>query len=362
MRGAARAAPEDRDGAMRHPIRTAFVILALVAAAAGSAAAAALDDAPWRFYRDRFVDADGRVVDRDNQSVTHSESQGYGMLFAVAFDDRATFARIWEWTNRTLRRDDGLFSWKFDPAANDGKGGVPDPNNASDGDILIAWALLRASRRWDQPELAEEARRLATTIADRLFVEHDARLLILPGADGFETEDKLVVNLSYWVFPALDALGTLTGDERWRRVADSGVALLLETARFGRWGLPPDWLDLAGKPAPAAGFPPWYGYNAVRIPLHLAWGGRLTAGLARPYVDFWTFFAATPFHPAWADLVLDSVDTHGWSEGVAAIAGLTWAVTQKRPGALALPPLGQDQGYFSSSLYLLTRLAVEDIR
>ena len=37
----------------------------------------------------------------------------------------------------------------------------------------------------------------------------------------------------------------------------------------------PDWLSVQGKPAPAQGFDPELGYNAVRVPLYL-----MRAGLA----------------------------------------------------------------------------------
>ena len=42
----------------------------------------------WRAYKARFVTAQGRVVDTANGLVSHSEGQGYGMLLAVAADDR----------------------------------------------------------------------------------------------------------------------------------------------------------------------------------------------------------------------------------------------------------------------------------
>src|SRR5207237_725785 len=49
-----------------------------------------------RFMR-RYVDADGRVVRRDQGGDTVSEGQAYAMLLAVALDDRARFDRVWDW-------------------------------------------------------------------------------------------------------------------------------------------------------------------------------------------------------------------------------------------------------------------------
>lgn len=104
--------------------------------------------AGWPDYRDRFITSDGRVIDTGNGGITHTESQGYGMLLAVAHDDRSTFDRLWSWTATTLRRpEDGLFSWRYEQDV-----GITDTNNASDGDLLIAWALVRAGRRWGRTE------------------------------------------------------------------------------------------------------------------------------------------------------------------------------------------------------------------
>ncbi len=68
----------------------------------------------WRAYRERFVTPQGRVVDTGNGGISHSEGQGYGMLLAVAADDRATFERIWTWTRANLMvRDDQLLAWRW---------------------------------------------------------------------------------------------------------------------------------------------------------------------------------------------------------------------------------------------------------
>ena len=111
------------------------------------AAAVASDQAQWLEFRQRFITADGRVVDTGNRNVSHSEGQGYGMLLAEAFDDRPTFNRLLGWTRATLLRPEGLHAWRFKP----GGIGVDDNNNATDGDLYIGWALLRAAQRWDTP-------------------------------------------------------------------------------------------------------------------------------------------------------------------------------------------------------------------
>src|SRR4051812_34398211 len=76
--------------------------------------ASLLDHAEWAKFKARFGSVDGRIIDNVNGGVSHSEGQGWGMLFAVAFDDPDSFDRIYTWTKRTLRRPtDPLHAWRF---------------------------------------------------------------------------------------------------------------------------------------------------------------------------------------------------------------------------------------------------------
>ena len=78
----------------------------------------------------------------------------------------ARFERIFDFTrNQLLIRDDGLAAWKWDPNANPH---IVDVNDASDGDILIAYALGLAGKAWDEPRYTaggarRSPRRSATT-------------------------------------------------------------------------------------------------------------------------------------------------------------------------------------------------------
>ena len=68
--------------------RLAALALAVVLPALLPARAA---DADWEVFRQDFVEASGRVVDNGQGGISHSEGQGYAMLFAVHYGDRATF-------------------------------------------------------------------------------------------------------------------------------------------------------------------------------------------------------------------------------------------------------------------------------
>lgn len=245
-------------------------VAAMVLAVASSAAAAEPAIAPteWQAWRAAFLAENGRVVDSGNGGISHSEGQGYGMLLAVLADQPADFAAIWGFTRVELMvRDDGLVAWRWDPVA---APHVTDINAASDGDILIAYALDLAAEAWGDSGYGEVAAKLARAVGAHLVADDGGRPILLPGPVGFAADDRPdgpVVNLSYWVFEALPVLARLDPATDWARVGGEGLRLVEET-RIGNPGLPPDWLSLR-RARPAEGFPPEYGYNALRLPLYL---------------------------------------------------------------------------------------------
>lgn len=240
----------------------------------------------WAAYRDRFVMADGRVVDDANGAISHSEGQGYGLLLAFSAGDRGTFERIFDFTrNQLLIRDDGLAAWKWDPDANPH---IVDVNNASDGDILIAYALGLAGKAWDEPRYTAAATALANAIGSHLLVSANGRTVLLPGVQGFAPPDRpagtVVVNPSYWVYEAFPVLKELAPQYPWDELASAGVELAA-SARFGASALPADWVEITGTGLrPAEGFPAVYGYNAIRIPLYMVRAG-IDGAFLDPYAN-----------------------------------------------------------------------------
>ncbi len=235
----------------------------------------------WEAYRAGFLDPSGRIVDTANGGISHSEGQGYGLLLAVLADDAANFERIWTFTRTELLvRDDGLAAWRWTPGS---QPAVTDLNNASDGDILITYALARAGTAWNRPDLTEAARTLAEAIGSLLLFEHEGRTLLRPAVLGYERDERPdgpVVNLSYWVFEALPVLRELAPEHDWSGLDRGGRELLAATLDGG--GMPPEWLSVARRPQPAAGFPAEFGYNALRLPLYLVRAGERDDSLLRP--------------------------------------------------------------------------------
>lgn len=252
----------------------AFTFISVNAAPAAGSASVILPT-EWTDYLDSFVTEDGRVVDTGNNGISHSESQGYGLVLSVLADDRPSFERIWSFTKtQMLVRDDGLAAWRWDPAATPN---LTDTNNATDGDILIAYGLALAGKAWGEEGFIATATSMARTIGSSMLVEIDGMQAILPGAEGFRESSGMrgpVLNPSYWVFEALPVLGDLDPEVNWNEVTEAGIELI-RRARVTRSGLPPDWLvlDSSGQVQPAPDFPVEFGYNGVRIPLYLMRAG-----------------------------------------------------------------------------------------
>ncbi|PZO81766.1 MAG: endoglucanase [Mesorhizobium amorphae] len=248
-------------------------------------AAPSVNPDEWTLYKSRFLDVSGRIIDDANGSISHSEGQGYGLLLAVFADAQADFDLIWSFTRtELLLRDDGLAVWKWEPGASPH---VTDPNNATDGDILIAYALGLAGDAWNRPDLLAAGQALASAIAQHTLKEDGGRLLLMPAAAGFGRADRPdgpVVNPSYWVWEAFPVLQRLWPEGPWERVESDGAALLPQ-ARMGETGLPPDWLSVHTRPVPADGFPAEFAYNAIRVPLYLMRAGRTERDLLAPMLE-----------------------------------------------------------------------------
>lgn len=309
----------------------------------------------WNLYLQRHVLPEGRVVDSGSNNISHSEGQGFCLLLATYHDDPKVFEKVWQWTQQHLGvREDSLFAWKWEVA-----GGVTDTNNASDADLLIAWALARAARLWNRPDYSNATKKIATAIRKQLLYPSPDGLLLLPGVEGFQHADKIILNLSYWVFPAFKELNRIDPSPNWQALQNSGLQLL-EKAHFGRWQLPPDWLEYTDKVTPAGDpFRPTFGFDAIRIPLYLIWAKLDSRQRLAPFRAFWHHFAHAGFTPAWTDLTDDSVDSYGISPGMRAIIDLT--IHQSAVSQKFLPSLDDQQDYYSSSLLLLTKAALSEL-
>jgi endoglucanase len=311
----------------------------------------------WQAWRTGYLLPDGRVVDRLQRNSSHSEGQGYGMLLASEFNDREAFARMFAWTEANLAvRPDPLLAWRWLP---DSTAPVPDTNNASDGDLFYAWALVRAARRFAERRYLDRAAETAAALARHCLIASPAEagvVLMLPGAFGFASPGRVVMNPSYLMPLALREVAAATGVTELALAAQHGEGLL---ATIAAEGLVPDWVQItrAGT-APAEGFSANAGYEAIRVPLFLIWSGQprhpAVTNMMRLYDT-----AVRPGQPVptvvepVSGLVLEASPDPGYQ----ALAGLVSCAARAGQVGARIPPFDPSQPYYPATLQLFAMIA-----
>lgn len=304
----------------------------------------------WESYKARFMMPDGRIVDTANGNISHTEGQGFAMLMAVSNNDKAAFDTIWQWTNNTLRnRDTGLFYWRYNPAL---ALPIADKNNATDGDTLIAWALLQADSRWHNQQYGKASDEITKALLAQTVIDFAGYTVMLPGKEGFNHNSEVVLNPSYFIFPAWKAFALRSHLQVWQTLIDDGQRLLGKMGQ-GNLNLPPDWtaLQANGDMAPANGWPARMSYDAIRIPLYVYWYSPRSP-LLLPW-RIWFSQYSRGQTPAWVNVVTGETAPYMMTGGLLAIRDLAMGMPQKEPQITA----GED--YYSASLKMLVWIAYQ---
>ncbi|RUO80815.1 cellulase [Idiomarina tyrosinivorans] len=238
---------------MTTPLRnTAFAMcVALVATLLGCSPQWQQPEAPslqyqhhWQRLKNQFISPQGRVIDLGSErGITTSEGQAYAMFMALVANDPATFAKLLRWTQEQLLADHTFGqspAWLW--GRNDqGQWQVLDNNAAADADIWMAYALLTAGKRWQQPQYSDYGRALANQVLKHQTRKTSEGLVLLPGPQGFVREHGFTINPSYFSLPLFIGLAQLTQDKRWLQVHHTSLILLQRMQRLG--GIP-DWVDV----------------------------------------------------------------------------------------------------------------------
>jgi endoglucanase len=311
----------------------------------------------WSLYKSRFLTDDGRIVDFSQDKISHSEGQGYGLLLAVANDDRAAFDKLYAWTNNNLhKRSDHLFAWKWGKRPN-GNWGVIDYNNATDGDILIAFALLKAYEKWKDGNYKSEALGIIKDIRENLSIKWQGRVFLLPGYQGYFYSEGFALNPSYQIFTAFRRFAEEDDKDFWMKIYDDAMHLM-EKSCFGSPCLPADWVYLTGNEILInPGKSPYFGYSAIRTILYLSEDRPLLYG--KGLRGIFKIYEKLGYLPKWVDLKKEAFSMKPSYAGAYAI----YALTAKQMGEKTLSEKiskeareilnKEKENYYSFSLYLL---------
>ncbi len=332
--------------------------LILIFAMAASASSALAEPGTWDHYKNRFISQDGRVIDIYQNRISHSEGQGYGLLLSVQNNDPSTFNRILSWTQDNLMvRKDSLTAWSWGRLFS-GEWNVIDYNNATDGDLLIAWSLILAGERWERPDLKAFGRKIAEAIRSRLVVRWNNQQMLMPGYFSFITTESLTINPSYFIFPAFDQFARLDAGGFWKDLSGQCMALTKRSTQ-GRLKLPPDWviLDPGGKISIDTQKSRYFGFDAVRIPLYLAMAGMTTQ--LEIFTEYLSLFHQMGYLPQRVELVNNLVSLDEAPAGFYAVFARCAQLTgDMKTGRKLMDTANrkikeEPDDYYSNTLYLL---------
>lgn len=230
----------------------------------------------WQRFKLLYMSHDGRIVDASTEAqVTTSEGQSYALFFALVSNDRQAFDRILRWTHNNLsgsQLDKNLPAWKWG-RADESTWRVLDRNSASDADLWIAYTLGEAARLWNEPRYSS----LGAEIARNILRQEVATVpglgtVLLPGPQGFVTDDSWRLNPSYLPLSVLRGLERQTKEPRWAEIIQSSEQVILGSAPNG---FAVDWVEftsngfIADRRSRGVG-----SYEAIRVYL---WAGMLPA-------------------------------------------------------------------------------------
>jgi endoglucanase len=241
----------------------------------------------WTAYAQRFLDGQGRVIDRSAGDRTTSEGQAYAMFFALVDNDKTRFDKLLKWTEANLAGGDltaRLPAWEWGKTGN-GEWKIRDANPASDADLWLAYTLLEAGRLWKDPRYENLGRLVATRIAkEEIVLVPGLGAALMPGPHGFHPDQETyILNPSYMPLPLLAYMAKAHLEGPWAQVQESLPQLA--GAQVGQ-GFAMDWvsanasgLHAVAPPAePSAGSresQPAGSYDAIRVYL---WTGVADPG------------------------------------------------------------------------------------
>jgi endoglucanase len=183
----------------------------------------------WEAFRNRFMQADGRIIDFAADNHSTSEGQAYGLFFALVANDRTAFDLILNWARANLAGGDltaRLMAWHWGKRP-DGSWGVLDQNAASDADLWLAYTLYQAAHIWQDARLRASAELLQARIEKELIVQIPGiGPVLLPGPQGFALKSGgWKLNPSYLPLQVLAGLQREAPRGPWQALAKSTLKM-----------------------------------------------------------------------------------------------------------------------------------------
>jgi len=236
-------------------------------------------------WKSTFVVADGsnqRVRRPEDSNDSVSEGIAYGMLIAVAFNDKPLFDGLWGYWKSHCAVGSGagcLMTWRI--------GGQGGSGSALDADEDAAFALIQAGKQWGGSYASDAGSLIGTIWANEI---ESGTLVPKPG-NSFGGNS--VTNPSYFAPAFYRAFAAVNSGNNWNGVATKAYQLL--NAIEGSNGLVPAWCTNGCTAAGSGGLnytdETRYQYDSHRTPWRMAMDACWNSNAdARDYITKTTAF------------------------------------------------------------------------
>ena len=134
---------------------------------------------------------------------------------------------------------------------------------------------------------------------------------------------QLTLNLSYSILPAFTAFAEYENASLWQALYNDSLHVL-QVISNASLAIPTDWINLddTGKVFISIKHDPISGYDAIRIPLYLAWCGQVEE--LKPFKRFWQKNGGWQNAPSWVNLKTDEHSDYDPEAGILAIRSLAY--------------------------------------
>lgn len=196
----------------------------------------------WTYFKFRYIESYGQVVNRDQNDITTSTDQSQAMIRAVREKDLDAFKGLWQWSKDHLqyRSADKLLSsvWARDST---GEYKTTETNASCDANQQFTYALHKANESWPKETFGDEAHIITRDWWRMCVLERDNSLYVAAFADGPDSLRPINMGVFY---PEIHRyLATKTDTLPWGKLINDHYAILNTT--LDQTGTVPNWRLLA---------------------------------------------------------------------------------------------------------------------
>lgn len=237
------------------------------------------------------------------KGIVLSESQGYGMLISVLADNQKSseqqFYSLYKYYEKHRIKNTNLMSWRYIDGGKNTKNDII--NNATDGDLYIAYALILASEKWGKH--SDLYASVANDLLDDILKYNLNQKTNILTVGNWANEDSKYHNLMRTsdLIPAFfDKFYVFSDNKKWLVIKNAMTDSLYDSSKKNKKGLVPDFIQVtnqqkvvsltSGQNLKLNTHDNDYYYNAFRVPYNLSFRNnhlsKKEKGILEPMMSF----------------------------------------------------------------------------